>query len=193
MEKYWITIVDKVKIFLFNAGKVIIAISIVLWFLSSRGPGENFAKLETEYEKLAANPNSDLTKLNQLQAEKLENSYSGKMGKLVEPAIAPLGFDWKIGIALVTSFAAREVFVGTMSTIYSVGKDNGNENTVRDKMMSEKNEQWHAALYIGSRHITHVVLRIRHAMHEHHGCSKTQNRKMEMAHSKICRYMGGLA
>lgn len=135
-----ITIVDKVKIFLFDAGKVIIAISIVLWFLSSRGPGEHFAKLETEYETLAANPDSDLTKLNQLQAEKLENSYAGKMGKLMEPAIAPLGFDWKIGIALVTSFAAREVFVGTMSTIYSVGKDNGNENTVRDKMMSEKNE-----------------------------------------------------
>jgi ferrous iron transport protein B len=135
-----ITIVDKVKIFLFDAGKVIIAISIVLWFLSSRGPGENFAKLETEYETLSANPDSDLTKLNQLQAEKLENSYAGKMGKLMEPAIAPLGFDWKIGIALVTSFAAREVFVGTMSTIYSVGKDNGNENTVRDKMMSEKNE-----------------------------------------------------
>ncbi len=137
-KNIFITIVDKVKIFLFDAGKIIIAISIVLWFLSSRGPGEKVQQLEQQYQQLVASNDTNVVLQNQLQAEKLENSYAGKMGKLMEPAIAPLGFDWKIGISLVTSFAAREVFVGTMSTIYSVGLDNGNESTVRDKMMSEK-------------------------------------------------------
>ncbi len=132
-------IIEKVKIFLFDAGKVIIAISIILWFLSSRGPGNDFKNADAKYQTELAAPLPDQNILNQLQAEKLESSYAGKMGKLMEPAIAPLGFDWKIGIALVTSFAAREVFVGTMSTIYSVGKDNTNENTIRDKMISEKN------------------------------------------------------
>ena len=134
-----ITIVDKVKIFLFDAGKVIIAISIILWFLSSRGPGNEFENLEKQYQSTIESPQPDLTKLHQLQAQKLEASYAGKMGKVMEPAIEPLGFDWKIGIALVTSFAAREVFVGTMSTIYSVGKDNTNETTIKEKMRDEKN------------------------------------------------------
>jgi ferrous iron transport protein B len=135
-----ITIVDKVKIFLFDAGKVIIAISIILWFLSSRGPGEQFGNYQTQIDSLYEYENAaNHQTINQLQAQRLEASYAGKMGKLLEPVIAPLGFDWKIGIALVTSFAAREVFVGTMSTIYSAGADNKEELTVRDKMINEIN------------------------------------------------------
>lgn len=136
-----LTIVEKVKVFLFDAGKVIIAISIILWFLSSRGPGEKFTAIENSLDSLSvlnAEENHDL--INHYQSLRLEASYAGKMGHWLEPVIEPLGFDWKIGIALVTSFAAREVFVGTMSTIYSVGADNKEELTVRDKMMAEINK-----------------------------------------------------
>jgi ferrous iron transport protein B len=137
-----ITIYDKVKIFLFDAGKVIIAISIILWFLSSRGPGEHFNAIEDKIDSLRTENNiADHDAVNHLQAQKLEASFAGKMGKLLEPIIKPLGFDWKIGIALVTSFAAREVFVGTMSTIYSAGNDNKEDLTVRDKMIAEINPE----------------------------------------------------
>lgn len=133
-------ILEKVKIFLFDAGKIIIAISIILWVLSSFAPGESFDHIENKYNQPAftsAYPADDLQKM--IQTEKLESSYAGIMGKVIEPAIKPLGFDWKIGIALITSFAAREVFVGTMSTIYSVGTGDASKLTVKDKMMSELN------------------------------------------------------
>ncbi|CAN5628405.1 ferrous iron transport protein B [soil metagenome] len=133
-------IVEKVRIFLFDAGKVIIAISIILWFLSSRGPGENYNQLSTQIDQLEQRGQLKGDVAYHLQAKRLEASYAGRMGHWLEPAIRPLGFDWKIGIALVTSFAAREVFVGTMSTIYSVGKDD-NGLTVRDKMKAEINPQ----------------------------------------------------
>ena len=122
---------DKVKVFLFDAGKIILAISIVLWFLTSHAPGDAFEKLES---------NAVTSKLpeQELNAQKLEASYAGILGKKMEPAIKPLGFDWKIGIALITSFAAREVFVGTMATIYSSG-DSENTETLREKLIAEKN------------------------------------------------------
>ena len=125
------TIIEKVKIFLFDAGKVIIAISIILWFLSSYAPGNRFEKIDKKWS------GKDNAATN-IAAEKLEASYAGIIGKSIEPAIKPLGFDWKIGIALITSFAAREVFVGTMSTIYSVG-DNSNSNSIRERLESVKN------------------------------------------------------
>lgn len=129
------SILEKVKIFLLDAGKVIIAISIVLWFLSSRGPGDKFEKANQEIEQMTDNTGNTEKKL-LLESQRLEYSYAGQLGHLLEPVIKPLGFDWKIGIALVTSFAAREVFVGTMTTIYSVGND---ENlTVKEKMRLEK-------------------------------------------------------
>ena len=129
------SIVEKVKIFLIDAGKIIIAISIVLWFLSSRGPGDKYEKVNHEIEQLTDNAANTEKKL-LLESQRLEYSYAGQLGHLLEPVIKPLGFDWKIGIALVTSFAAREVFVGTMTTIYSVGND---ENlTVKEKMRIEK-------------------------------------------------------
>ena len=108
------TIVEKVKVFLFDAGKIIIAVSIVLWGLSSFAPGDKFEKIEQQWSGKA---DAQM----HIAADKLEASYAGIIGKVIEPAIKPLGFDWKIGISLITSFAAREVFVGTMATIYSVG------------------------------------------------------------------------
>lgn len=132
---------EKVKVFLFDAGKIIVAISIILWFLSSHAPGDRMKQIENKYTSTELTSTYSPAELNvKLSAEKLESSYAGMLGKALEPAIAPLGFDWKIGIALVTSFAAREVFVGTMATIYSAdSKDNS--RTVRDKMMTELNSQ----------------------------------------------------
>ncbi|HEY4799384.1 MAG TPA: ferrous iron transport protein B [Bacteroidia bacterium] len=136
-----LAIIDRVKVFLFDAGKIIIAISVVLWYLASHAPGDTFEKIDKSYaEYLEIEKHED--KIQQLPAqmaaEKLEASYAGIIGKFIEPAIKPLGFDWKVGIALVTSFAAREVFVGTMATIYSAG-DAGNSQSIREKMLAEKN------------------------------------------------------
>ncbi|MBT8195917.1 MAG: ferrous iron transport protein B [Bacteroidia bacterium] len=132
------SIIEKVKVFLFEAGKVIIAISIVLWVLSSYGPPSKMAEVDKKYETELAKLSVNDEIQSSYNAEKLESSFAGILGKSIEPAIAPLGFDWKIGIALITSFAAREVFVGTMSTIYSVGQEGKSSLTVREKMMAEK-------------------------------------------------------
>ncbi|MGR6088532.1 MAG: ferrous iron transport protein B [Arcticibacter sp.] len=129
-------ILDKIRVFVFEAGKVIVAISIILWALASYGPGDKFAEIEKQMEEVGANDPHTHTVL---ASEKLKWSYAGRLGSAIEPVLEPLGFDWKIGIALVTSFAAREVFVGTMSTIYSV--DGGEEDvmTIREKMRAEIN------------------------------------------------------
>ncbi|MCW3084555.1 MAG: iron transporter FeoB [Bacteroidetes bacterium] len=134
-----LTIVDKVKMFLVDAGKIIVAVSIILWFLTSHAPGNKFADIEKKYNdpKLAGYMVPAQLKA-MASSEKLEASYAGMLGRAIEPAIAPLGFDWKIGISLITSFAAREVFVGTMATIYSAG-DAGNTLSIRDKMRAEIN------------------------------------------------------
>ena len=132
-----IEIVSKVKIFLFDAGKIIIAISILLWVLSSYGPGNKFEEIELKYTQNIEQLSEEDIKT-QIASEKLEASYAGLIGKTIEPAIKPLGYDWKIGISLVTSFAAREVFVGTMATLYSVG-DEDNTKSIRQKMMAAKN------------------------------------------------------
>jgi len=134
------TMVEKAKVFVFDAGKVIMIISLVLWAFSSFGPTEKRNKIKENYAILIKN---DPVNENKYQAEKssalLESSYAGIMGRSIEPIIRPLGYDWKIGIALITSFAAREVFVGTMATLYSVG-NNADENseTLRDKMSAAK-------------------------------------------------------
>lgn len=149
----WKTIVlhilEKVRIFLFDAGKIILAISIVLWVLSSFAPGDTFERIDAKYQTLAVrHPEQDPAQLEQdLQSEKLSNSYAGKLGHLLEPAIRPLGYDWKIGIALITSFAAREVFVGTMSTIYSVGDERAAQRTLREKLEAEKDPETGAPRY----------------------------------------------
>lgn len=133
-----ITMVEKAKVFVFDAGKVIMVISLVLWGLSSYGPSEKREEIKNKYEALISNHPE---KISELEAEKssalLEYSYAGIMGRSIEPVIKPLGYDWKIGIALITSFAAREVFVGTMATLYSVGEDaDENSETLRNKMQS---------------------------------------------------------
>lgn len=112
------TMTNKARVFVFEAGKVILIISLFLWALSSYGPSTDNA-----FRPVSSS---------------LENSYAGVVGRAIEPAIKPLGYDWKIGIALITSFAAREVFVGTMATLYSV--DEEDEKTLRMKMQSARTE-----------------------------------------------------
>ncbi|MEQ8414956.1 MAG: ferrous iron transport protein B [Imperialibacter sp.] len=135
-----ITIVEKVKTFVFEAGKVILAISIVLWVLASYGPGDALTNAEETVQKESTHLNLSEEEMNDRVASyKLEHSYAGYLGKVTEPVIAPLGYDWKIGIALITSFAAREVFVGTIATIYSVGSAGEDNTTIRQRLEKEKN------------------------------------------------------
>ncbi len=137
-----ITMYESVKTFVTEAGKVIIAVSIILWVLASYGPSNKFEKIDTKYRSSAMTQKYKPDELNRMKAsEKLENSYAGVLGKSIEPAIKPLGFDWKIGIALITSFAAREVFVGTMATLYSVDGDATKMESVREKMAGAKNTE----------------------------------------------------
>jgi len=131
------TVVEKTKAFVFGAGKIILAISIVLWMLASNGP-ESFKKATETIQK--ENVNLTEKQLNQqIASYKLENSYIGIAGKAIEPAIKPLGYDWKIGIALISSFAAREVFISTLATIYSV-EDESNTTTIKERMAAEINQ-----------------------------------------------------
>jgi ferrous iron transport protein B len=127
------TMIQKAKIFVVDAGKVIIMISLLLWFLSSYGPSEKMDQLNAEYAMaVKSNPTQAAQLEKQYNTDKLANSYAGILGKKIEPVIKPLGYDWKIGIALITSFAAREVFVGTMATLYSVEEDNN--SSLREKL-----------------------------------------------------------
>mgnify|MGYP001198526874 FL=1 len=181
-----LSIFSKVKVFLLDAGKIIVAISIILWVLSSYAPTGKFDQIEAKYAHVETdnylsqnktddnlsqentddnlsqeNTDDNLSQENtddnlsheniddiqsKIAAEKLEASYAGIIGKTIEPLIQPIGFDWKIGISLVTSFAAREVFVGTMATLYSVG-DEDNTSSIREKMMMAKNTKTGEKLY----------------------------------------------
>ena len=134
LKNVGITVWEKTRSFVAEAGKIILAISILLWVMASYGPGKNFEEAEqivtanhTELEGEALS--------NKVNAYRLEHSYIGILGKSIEPVITPLGYDWKIGIALISSFAAREVFVGTLATIYSVESDA--EETIKNRMASE--------------------------------------------------------
>jgi ferrous iron transport protein B len=134
-----INVVEKTKSFVLGAGKIILAISIILWVLASYGPGNKFDNareiVTTQYEAVDL-PEVELE--NKIASYKLQHSYIGNIGQAIEPAVAPLGYDWKIGIAIVSSFAAREVFVGTLATIYSVGSDE--EETIKARMAKETNQ-----------------------------------------------------
>ncbi len=132
-----INVVEKTKSFVLGAGKIILAISIILWVLASYGPGDTFNNAE---EIVTSEYNQDTSESNleeEIAAHKLKHSYIGIIGRGIEPAVTPLGYDWKIGIAIVSSFAAREVFVGTLATIYSVGSDE--EETIKNRMAAEIN------------------------------------------------------
>ncbi|WP_134091249.1 ferrous iron transport protein B [Olivibacter sp. XZL3] len=138
-KNVFLTMYEKVKTFVLQVGKVIIAMSIVLWVLATYGPPGRMDAVEQKYQTADYVDNYSEEELTFMEsAEKLENSYVGILGKAIEPAIRPLGFDWKIGIALITSFAAREVFVGTMATIYSVEEPEDDTSTIREKMLNAK-------------------------------------------------------
>lgn len=147
LKNVGINVLEKTKTFVVDAGKIILAISIVLWVLASFGPNQKFSdakeivtsELALEGGTASFETNDDyLAEYNKrVASQKLEHSYIGYMGKAIEPVVAPLGYDWKIGIALITSFAAREVFVGTLATIYSVG--DAEEETIKNRMAGEVN------------------------------------------------------
>jgi ferrous iron transport protein B len=133
-----LNVLEKTKAFVFGAGKIIISLSIVLWFMASYGPTDSFKNAEKIIHTNAENSSLSSDELiDKVASFKLENSYIGIVGKSIEPAIAPLGYDWKIGIGIVASFAAREVFVGTMATIYSVGSHEEEVNTIKQRMRDE--------------------------------------------------------
>ena len=139
VKNVFFEVVEKTKAFVFDAGKIILAISIILWFLASNGP-QSFKDAEQSVIENVDNRQLSQEELDQkIASAKLENSYIGIMGKTIEPVIKPLGYDWKIGIALISSFAAREVFVGTLATIYSVESDDEDTTTIKERMASEIN------------------------------------------------------
>jgi ferrous iron transport protein B len=138
MRNVWLTVWEKVKTFTFEAGRIILIISMVLWLMSSFGPPGAIKRAEEVARRSAQLKNLDETATQDLiDAQVMEASFAGQLGKFIEPAIRPLGFDWKIGIALITSFAAREVFVATMATIYSIGHQD-DEYSIREKMAKQR-------------------------------------------------------
>ncbi|GAB3936390.1 ferrous iron transport protein B [Larkinella terrae] len=142
-----ITVWDSVASFVWQAGRVIVAISIVLWVLASYGPGDALEQAENRIRQEYANRSTEEIE-NRVASERLESSYAGLFGKVLEPVIKPLGYDWKIGIALISSFAAREVFVGTIATIYSIGGvDEDNNTTIKQKLAAEVNPETGGPMY----------------------------------------------
>jgi ferrous iron transport protein B len=142
-----LTVWESVRSFVWEAGRVILAISIILWVLASYGPGESMEQAEAQVRQ--QNPAlADDALQNRIASERLEASYAGNFGHFIEPVIRPLGYDWKIGIALLSSFAAREVFVGTMSTIYSIGSGADDEGvTIRERLRQEQNPETGGVMY----------------------------------------------
>lgn len=137
-----INVLEKTKAFVFGAGKIILALSIILWFLGSHGPDKDFKNAQKIVEQevySSPKPINPSVIPDRVSEYKLEHSYIGYIGKSIEPVIKPLGYDWKIGIAVVSSFAAREVFVGTLATIYSVGSHSDEEATIKNRMEAEIN------------------------------------------------------
>lgn len=142
-----ITVWQKVKTFIMEAGKIILLISIILWGLSTYGPSSSMEEARTQVQKTVEEQGlGEAEAANLLASEQLEASYAGHVGKFIEPVIRPLGYDWKIGIALFTSFAAREVFVGTMAIIYSIGSED-DEFRIRDRMAEEINPRTGEPVY----------------------------------------------
>ncbi len=157
MRNVWLTVWEKVKTFAWEAGKVIFFISIILWVLAYFGPSSKMQLAEQSALEQAQQQNLDeVATANLIASQKLEASFAGHLGKIIEPAIEPLGFDWKIGIALITSFAAREVFVGTMATIYSIGSEE-DETTIRNRMAAERNPQTGELVYTAATSLSLLI------------------------------------
>lgn len=145
LKNVGITVLEKTKSFVFGAGKIILAISIILWVMGSYGPGDFNQAEEIVLQQTKQQNLSQEELAIKLSSFKLENSYIGIVGKFIEPAVRPLGYDWKIGIALISSFAAREVFIGTLATMYSVGNDE--VETIKERMAAEINPSNGAPLF----------------------------------------------
>ena len=140
LKNIGINVLEKTKAFVYGAGKIILALSIIIWFMGSHGPGEEFSNAEEIVTAQPQNANLPEEELqDKIASYQLENSYIGIVGKTIEPVIRPLGYDWKIGIAIVGSFAAREVFVGTLATIYNIGSGGDDEATIKERMNAEVN------------------------------------------------------
>tara|TARA_R110001583_G_scaffold160872_1_gene312750 strand:- start:18172 stop:20283 length:2112 start_codon:yes stop_codon:yes gene_type:complete len=139
LKNIFYEVVEKTKAFIFGAGKIILALSIVLWFLASNGPSSFKEAEQTVTAQLESTNLSKQELQKKVASYKLEHSYIGYMGKTIEPVIKPMGYDWKIGIALISSFAAREVFVGALATIYNVESDSENVGTIKERMAAELN------------------------------------------------------
>jgi ferrous iron transport protein B len=136
-----LTMIEKGKIFIKDVGKIIIVLSLILWAMAAFGPPAQMKAVDEKYTEMARLHPEQQTEITREHATaKLEHSFAGIMGHGIEPIIRPLGYDWKIGIALVTSFAAREVFVGTMATLYSVGDSDAGKETLNEKMKEAKRE-----------------------------------------------------
>jgi len=133
-----LTVWENVRAFVWEAGRIILAISVVLWVMATYGPGDSLDVAEARARQEFRNLPADQME-NHVASARLEQSYAGRFGRVLEPAIKPLGYDWKIGIALITSFAAREVFVGTIATIYSIGSDDAADTTIKEKLSKEVN------------------------------------------------------
>jgi len=137
-KNVFLEVLEKTKAFILDAGKIILAISIVLWFLATHGPGKFNNVEETVVAAVENKTLSEEEVAQKVASKKLEYSYIGIAGKTIEPIVQPLGYDWKIGIGLITSFAAREVFVGTLATIYSI-EGVEEEETIKERMNTEIN------------------------------------------------------
>jgi ferrous iron transport protein B len=138
LKNVGLNVVEKTKAFVYGAGKIILALSVIIWFLGSHGPGTEFSNAEQIIKQQPESAALDSQQLDdKIASYQLENSYIGIMGKSIEPVIKPLGYDWKIGIAIVSSFAAREVFVGTLATIYNIGSGGEDEATIKQRMEAE--------------------------------------------------------
>lgn len=147
-----LTMFFKARTFVVEAGKVILVLSIVLWLLKSYGPPGDFAAIDTSFQAELAAAEGDSARLAELHTQvnsaKLRASYAGMLGRGIEPVIRPLGFDWKIGIALISSFAAREVFVGTMATLYSASEDEtGDYQNLRSRLAAERHPETGKPVY----------------------------------------------
>ena len=182
LKNVLITVFEKTKTFVLEAGKIILAISIILWVLASYGPGQQFKNAESIVTKEHVDLSNTALE-DKIAAYKLEHSYIGIIGKTIEPVIKPLGYDWKIGIGLVASFAAREVFVGTLATIYSVGSANENESidTIKTKMSNETYSDGSKVFTFASWYFTTPFLCFCYAMYEYLSDCKKRNKELEMA------------
>jgi Fe2+ transport system protein B len=183
---FFYTLYEKVRAFVFGAGKIILLVSIILWFLASFGPKQameqavNVATIESALLQ-SDKATTDL----HIASKKLEASYAGYAGRFIEPVIKPLGFDWKIGIALITSFAAREVFVGTISTLYSIGKEADNM-TIKQKLQQEKNADGKPVFYNGGCTVSSAILFVCDAVCKYISNRLSGNQKLEVACNSIC-------